>query len=114
MQPRNPSTRRRLFWKVAAVAFVLACLVVDFLPHHGVPHFRYTGSDPAYQVWNLGWPLALFIYNPRSGIHVGPFAYVVLPLQLFVAAVILGVMALRRLHKPPMQRTATASSGAVE
>ena len=66
-------------WKAAVAVFVLTCLIVDVFPHHGVPHFRDTGSDPAYPVWNLGWPLALFIYDPGNGLHVGPFAYVVLP-----------------------------------
>jgi hypothetical protein len=81
-------------------------LVVDLFPHHGAPHFRYTGSDPAHSVWNLGWPLALFIYDPRSGMHVGPFAYLVLPFQLLVVAVTFVVVAVvRRLHNPPMQRT---------
>jgi hypothetical protein len=38
----------------------------------------------------------------------------VLPFQLFLVAVALIAMAVRRLHNPPMQRTSTASSGAVE
>lgn len=114
MQPSTPPGFGRLLWKATAVAFVLACLVADVLPHHGAPHFRYTGSDPAYAVWNVGWPLALFIYDPRNGFHVGPFAYIVLPLQLFLVAVILAVRAVLRLHDPPTQRTATASSGAVD
>lgn len=81
-------------------AFVLACLVVDLFPHHGPPHFRYTGSDPAYSVWNLGWPLAMFIYDPRSGLHVGPTVYFVLLFQLLVVigglAAILAMRLLRR------------------
>lgn len=83
-------------WKAAAIAFVLACLIVDFLPRHGPPHFRYTGSDPHYAVWNLGWPLALFIYDPRNAFHIGPFAYIVLPFQLVIVAAILVVVVRRR------------------
>src|SRR5688500_1919301 len=114
MQPGNSSSRKRLYSMAGAVAFVLACLIVDFLPRHGPPHFRYTGSDPTSHVWNLGWPLALFVYDPRSGLHVGPFAYVVLPFELFLAAGSLVVVAVRRLRNTPVPRTATASRGAVE
>ena len=47
------------------------------------PHFRYTGVDPSVHVWNLGWPLATMIWDHRSGLHVGPFAYLLIP-GLFV------------------------------
>jgi len=91
---------------VAAVAFVLVCLLIDFLPRHASPDFRYTGSDPAVAVWNLGWPLALFIYDPKHGFQVGPFAYLMLPFQFVVLAVgVIVIAAVRRLHNPPMQRT---------
>jgi hypothetical protein len=106
MQPSDSIHRPRIWPKLVAAAFVMVCLGVNFLPHHGPPHFRYTGSDPAREVWNLGWPLALFIYDPPTGFQVGPFAYVVLPFQMFVfAAVRVVVLALRRLHNPPIQRT---------
>ncbi len=62
--------------------YLAACLVVDLWPQFGPPHFRYTGSDPAVFVWNFGWPLATFIYDPRSGVHVGPVAYFLLAAQL--------------------------------
>jgi len=114
MQSSNLPSRKRRYWNGVAVAFVLACLIVDFRPHHGAPSFRYTGSDPAYPVWNLGWPLVLFIYDPRNGLHLAPIAYLVLPFQVFLVAVILLVMALRRRHDPPTQRTAMAPSGAAE
>ena len=100
-----------MHWRLVAAVFVFACAVVDLLPHHGAPYFRYTGSDPAYAVWNLGWPVALFIYDPRSGFHVGPFAYIMLPFQLLVVALVLVVMALKWLHGRSM-RTATASGSA--
>jgi hypothetical protein len=45
---------------VAGVAFV------DFYPSFGQPHFRYRGADPNSHVWNIGWPLAWFIYDPRK------------------------------------------------
>lgn len=103
MQPRMSPNR----WsKLAAIAFVVVCLVVDFVPRHTLPDFRYTGSDPSVPVWNLGWPLALFIYDPKHGFQVGPFAYLMLPFQLGVLVVGLIVLAVvRRLHNQAMQRT---------
>lgn len=76
---------RRL--KVAAAAFAVTCLVFDFLPRHGPPDFRYTGSDPAVAVWNLGCPLTWFIYNPRHGFQIGPGAHFVVLFQVFVLVV---------------------------
>ena len=73
--------------KAIAVAFVAVCLAIDLLPHSGHPEFRYTGSDPTTIVWNLGWPLALALYDPRSGLHIGPFAYLVPPAQLLILVV---------------------------
>jgi len=103
MQPSNSPKR---WLKLAAIAFVVVCLFVDFLPRHTCPDFRYTGSDPSVPVWNLGWPLALFIYDPEHGFQVGPFAYVLLPFQFGGLAVGLIVVAIvRRLHNQPMQRT---------
>lgn len=59
--------------------FVLAgvALVLAFMPNHGAPDFRYTGSDPDHHVWNFGWPLATCIYDSSHSPHffVGPFAY---------------------------------------
>jgi|GEM_PF-3146864 len=63
---------------------LLMCGMIDFLPHFGAPHFRYTGSDPALPVWNIGWPLALFVFDPRNGFHVGPIAVPVLGGQVGV------------------------------
>ena len=75
-------------WSKAAVAvYALGCLVLDFYPHHGPPFFRYTGCDPACEVWNLGYPFALMIYDPDNGLNVGPFAYAVIPLQLSLVGV---------------------------
>jgi len=60
-------------------------LVITLMPHWGAPHFRYTGSDPNHQVWNLGWPLTTCIYDAAHSPHffIGPFGYaynvVVLP-----------------------------------
>jgi hypothetical protein len=77
--------------KVAVASYVLACLLLDVLPRFGPPEFRYTGSDPTVPVWNLGWPLALTIYDARSGLHVGPDVYLV-PLAQFL--VLLAAMSL--------------------
>lgn len=96
MQPRISPNR---WLKLAAIAFVVVCLLVDLLPRHTSPDFRYTGSDPSVP----GWPLALFIYDPKYGFQVGPFAYLMLPFQLGVLVVGLIVVAVvRRLHNQPM------------
>ena len=79
MPPRDQRTSP--WWQRTAVMFVIACVVVDLFPRYGPPYFRYTGSDPAHEVWNLGWPVGLIIYDSRSGIHLGPFLYVVVPFQ---------------------------------
>jgi hypothetical protein len=97
MRSSNSTYRARGGLKVATAAFLLACLLVDFLPHHGPPDFRYTGSDPAIAVWNLGWPLAWFIYDPRYGFQVGPLAYLMLTFQfVLLAGGVIVVMAIRR------------------
>lgn len=65
---------------VLALWIVLAMLaIVNFLPHHGPPAFRYTGSDPSRDVWNFGWPIVMLIYDPRSGFHEGPLCLVLVP-----------------------------------
>ncbi|QDU53895.1 hypothetical protein [Aeoliella mucimassa] len=72
---------------LAVFSYVAICLAVDFIPHHGPPLFRYTGSDPEVHVWNIGWPLGTAIYDPRYGWHWGPEAFVVLPLQVVLLLV---------------------------
>ena len=74
-----------------AILYVVGCLVIDFLPSYGTPHFRYTGSDPQISVWNLGWPLAEFIYDSRSGLHWAPTAGPLLAAQ--IAVLIIGIAA---------------------
>lgn len=71
----------RVALRLVGVAYVLFCAVVDFVPNHGPPNFRYTGSDPSYPVWNTGWPLASFIYDDRSGLHTWPGWWLVVALQ---------------------------------
>jgi hypothetical protein len=86
-------------FRAVGILLIGACLLVDFFPRFGPPDFRYTGSDPATHVWNLGWPLATAIYDQRSGMHVGPLAYVLVPIEIVVlaAAAITGsVIAARR------------------
>lgn len=85
--PRPMRTRT----KVIGASYLLICLTLDFSPRFGPPAFRYTGSDPTVPVWNLGWPLALVIYDPRNGLQVGPSVYLVPPAQLLI---LLGAMAL--------------------
>ena len=91
--------RTRLGPKTAIAMFVLICLIVDLCPRYGRPDFRYTGSDPANAVWNIGWPVALFIYDAQCGWQIGPFAVLVLPFQFVVLLTGLMVTALRRLRR---------------
>ncbi len=62
---------------VALIVLAAVFAILAFMPHWGAPHFRYTGSDPEHNVWNLGWPLATCIYDSVHSPHlfVGPFAY---------------------------------------
>lgn len=85
------------------VAFVLVCVMIDLFPQNGSPAFRYTGSDPTREVWNVGWPLSLAIYDPQSGIHDGPFLYVVAPVQAVFALSIFVVLYLQK--RPPSPST---------
>ena len=85
------------FDRRSTLAFGLLLLVfavLDVWPQWDRTSFRYTGSDPEREVWNLGWPLPLAIYD--RGLWIGPFAYVVLPGELAVAGVMLGLEAVRR------------------
>ncbi len=87
------------FWTIVFAVYIVICLIVDFYPTYGPPHFRYTGSDPSIEVWNLGWPIATMIYDPVSGIHIDPFAYVYFPLELGILAVLCTtVLLLRKLR----------------
>jgi hypothetical protein len=83
LQPRSV---RRLLWIAVVSVYILACLAMDLLPRRGPPDFRYTGSDPAFAVWNLGWPLAQFIYDSRTGLHIGPTAVPLMVLQVVALA----------------------------
>jgi len=80
------------------VAFVIACAVIDLFPRYGPPDFRYTGSDPAHEIWNLGWPVALAIYDSQSGIHFGPFLYAIVPVQVVLAFLISVVLFIQNRH----------------
>ena len=92
---RSLPSRRGL---MAICAYPLICAILDFLPHHGPPEFRYTGSDPARPVWNLGWPLAQFIYDPRYGLQIDPTAFALISAQcvLFLFCAVLVIFILRR------------------
>jgi hypothetical protein len=61
--------------------YVTVCLIVDLWPRIGAPDFRYTGSDPEWYVWNIGWPLALAIYHPGLGFFPGPGIIPIIVLQ---------------------------------
>src|ERR1043166_6105600 len=101
--PRNTPTS--LWWRRITVAFLITCAAVDLCPRHGAPDFRYTGSDPAHEVWNLGWPVALAIYDSQSGIHVGPFMYVVIPVQAALVSPIIAFLFFQRRHNKALERS---------
>jgi len=106
--PRNTSAL--LWWKRIAAGFVIACVLMDLLPRHGAPEFRYTGPDPAHEVWNLGWPVTLTIYDPESGMHLGPVLYPVVAVQAMLAFVIAVVLFFQGRHHKTMQRTGAIAS----
>ena len=84
------------------LAYVALCLVVDLFPYFGPPAFRYTGSDPAVFVWNFGWPFTTFIYDSRSGVHVGPGAYLLVAAQVGLLVLVLACYyALRQWRRAP-------------
>ena len=87
---------KRNRWRLACVAYVVCCALVDLFPWFGGPFFRYMGSDPSVHVWNLGWPLALFIFDSRSGLHVGPFVGPMFGLQVVVFGLIARVYVMTR------------------
>jgi hypothetical protein len=72
--------------KQLAAWFLVACLLVDCFPRYGAPDFRYTGSDPAHSVWNFGF--SFVIYDSSSGFHLGPFAVILIPAEVFVGLLI--------------------------
>ncbi len=97
-----PSIAKPLFnqstlWTVAIGLYLTCCAVLDIFPRYSRPDLRYTGSDPAVSVWNLGWPLAEFIYDPRFGPQVGPTAWMFIPFQcVFFACGVAAVLAIQR------------------
>ena len=104
MQEREHPDQRTFVWlRRIMIAVVVICFVMDFLPTHGAPDFRYTGSDPAFDVWNFGWPLALAIYDSRFGIHFSPFLYLLVPFQLIAVAVFWATLALLKRHNHPVE-----------
>jgi hypothetical protein len=105
-----PNGGNRIWWRIA-IGCLVAFVVVDLFPWHGPPFFRYTGSDPTYAVWNLGWPLALSIYDPRSGVHIGPFFYFAVPFQAVVLSLAAAVFLFRRRYNLALQATAAPPCG---
>lgn len=93
-------------WRSVATLYMGFCLLLGFFPHYGPPHFRYTGSDPANEVWNIGWPLATMIWDDQCGLEIGPFAYIVLPLLIGIgmtgAAVVVRVRSVRNSQRLPL------------
>ena len=65
--------RRKLKrWQAALLFYSIGYLIVFLFPSHGAPHFRYTGSDPDYEVWNFRFPIFTLIFDDRYGFFYGP------------------------------------------
>jgi hypothetical protein len=101
MPKDGPGRSARL--RLLAAAYIVSCIVTDLFPTYGPPFFRYTGADPSFHVWNLGWPLALAIYDTRSGLHLGLFLYLVLPVQMMIALLATVAVAIRNKHNKSLQ-----------
>lgn len=102
---RDQQNGRNRIWRRVAIGCLVAFVVLDLFPSYGPPSFRYTGSDPAYAVWNLGWPLALAIYDPRSGVYIGPLFYFVVPFEAVVFSLAAAVFLFQRRHSLALQAT---------
>jgi hypothetical protein len=50
--------------------------------------------------------MVLWIFDPRSGLHIGPLFYVVVPFQLLVVSIIGVVFAFWNRHNQSLQATA--------
>jgi hypothetical protein len=105
---RDQLKGRDRLWGRVGIGCLIAFVVVDLFPWHGPPFFRYTGSDPGYAVWNLGWPLALANYDPRSGVHIGPSFWFVVSFQAVVLSLAAVVFLFRRRHNLALQATAAS------
>ena len=74
------------------ILLTLLFIIIDLFPTYGAPDFRYTGSSPQHLIYNLGLPYALFIIDFKHSqfIFIGPFAYIILPVQISI----IGLLAL--------------------
>ncbi len=81
------SQRIAAWWPLVVMLHLGISAILAFFPRFGPPDFRYTGSDPSHAVWNLGWPLASMIHDPRSGLHISPLGLVVLPILVLALLV---------------------------
>ena len=93
---------------IALFCLIGCAILLAFMPHAGAPHFRYSGSDPAHHVWNLGWPLATCIYDPATSpyLFVGPFAAVLSVTAIVGCVSVYGAFAMwnnRRLFQTKME-----------
>ena len=87
---------------IVALVMTIALVIVTWFPLKRPPNFRYTGSDPSRDVWNIGLPLAHFTYDPIHGLQIGPTAYAMLPLNVFAmmfVVVLCRVRAIQRRRK---------------
>lgn len=91
--------------KLARFAFFgmgLLLVVMCLFPRHGPPDFRYTGSDPAIDVWNFGWPTATMIWDSRSGLHFASISPSFLLLAMYgFAMLVFVVISRKRRHVNP-------------
>jgi len=78
------SKHKKLKYLIFLLLFIF--IVMDFYPEFKNPDFRYNGSDPNNEVWNLGFPIGLFIYdsNNSPNLFLWPLSYVVLLIQSII------------------------------
>lgn len=90
------------------VGLVLLFLFMDLFPQRGAPAFRYSGSDPDRVVLNLGLPLPLFIYDEAKipPLAIGPFAQMLVPLQVLILGLVSLAPSITRWFKNTLQVTA--------
>jgi len=81
-------------------------LLMDLFPKRGPADWRYTGSDPARTVLNLGYPLAVVIYDKTQSPPVifTPLAQLLLPAQFLTIGLVVFAPNLARWGKKWMGR----------
>ncbi len=66
------------FKRKLEIIFLFVALITILFPSYGSPDFRYSGSDPNFDVWNYGWPFVFAIYDERFGLQIFLLGYYVI------------------------------------